>query len=161
MSLHHLPTMQMVSGSTHDMKRTTPPPARRKCALMSSKVKPIDGPAYFTMALMAAVMLSPWICLHLLPFLKIEICVLPVARWHHRYATRRRMAATGHSWGWLVWPCPINAPLTPLLRVVNKNGGGCAETTFVGPSLCRRVIGVRVDVCQGRQSRGEDQELHE
>ena len=28
------------------------------------------------------------------------------------------MAATGHSWGWLVRPCPINSPLTPLLWVV-------------------------------------------
>ena len=49
----------MVSGSTHAMKRTMLPPAWRKCALMSSKVKQIDGPVYFTMALMAAVMSSP------------------------------------------------------------------------------------------------------
>ena len=87
---------------------------------MSSKVKPIDVPAYFTMALMAAVISPPWIYCHLLPFLKLEIGVLPVARWHHRYATRRCMAATGHSWGWPVRPCQINSPLTPFFWVVKR-----------------------------------------
>ena len=41
------------------------------------------------------------------------------------------------------------------------NGEGCADTTSVVPSLCRRVIDVRVDVRQGRHPRGKAQEIHE
>ena len=40
------------------------------------------------------------------------------------------------------------------------NGGGCADTTFMCPYLCRRVIDVRVDVSQGHHHWEEDQELH-
>ena len=55
---------------------------------MSALVNPISGPAAQTMALMAAVILSPRICCHLLPFLKLEIGVAPVALWRQMRATR-------------------------------------------------------------------------
>ena len=42
-----------------------------------------------------------------------------------------------------------------------SDGGGCADTSSVGPSLCHHVINVCVDMRQGRHSRGEYQELHE
>ena len=95
-------------------------PARRECALMSASVKPIDGPSDRTMDMMAAVMSSPRICCHLLPYLKLDIGVSPVAPWRRRYANRQCMAATGHSWGWPVRPFPIDYPLTPFLWVVNR-----------------------------------------
>ena len=41
------------------------------------------------------------------------------------------------------------------------NGGGCADTTSVIPSLCLGVIDVHLDVCQGRYPWGEYQDLHE
>ena len=87
MSLRHLPTRLMVSVSSRAMKRSTLPAAQMKSALMSSTVKFFYGTADCTMALVAAVMSSPWICFHLLPFLKLEIGVLPVAPWRHKYAT--------------------------------------------------------------------------
>ena len=111
---------QMVSGSTRAMSRATTPPARRECALMSASVKPIYRPSDRTTALMEAVMLSPQICCHLLTLLKLVIDVSPVAPWCCRYATRRRMAATGHSWGWPVRPCPIDYPLKLFLWFVNR-----------------------------------------
>ena len=45
---------------------------------MSALLNQIDGPAARTMALMAAAISSPQICCHLLPFLKLEIGVVPV-----------------------------------------------------------------------------------
>ena len=41
------------------------------------------------------------------------------------------------------------------------NGGGCADTTSVISSLCRRVIDVRVDLRKKCHPWGEDQELNE
>ena len=49
--------------------------------------KPIDGTAAPKMALMVAMMLSSRICFHLVPLLKLEIGVLLVALFRHRYAT--------------------------------------------------------------------------
>ena len=66
---------------------------------MSALVNPISGPAAQTMALMAAVILSPRIFCHLLPFLKLEIGVAPVALWRQMRATRWHIAATGHPLG--------------------------------------------------------------
>ena len=42
-----------------------------------------------------------------------------------------------------------------------RDGGGCADTFSVGPSLCLCVIDMLVDVRQGCHPRGKDQELHE
>ena len=97
-----------------------PPPVRRECMLMSALVNPVDGNYARTTDLMAAMMSSPKICCHLLTFLKLEMGILSLLFWRHRYATCQRMAATRHSWGWLVRPCLINSPLTPLLWVVNR-----------------------------------------
>ena len=52
-------------------------------------------------------------------------------------------------------------PLDAIITGCEKNGGGCADTTSVGPSLRLRVIDVRVDVRQGRHHQGEDQEIYE
>ena len=80
---------------------------------MYALVKPSDGTADQTTALMAAVMSSTWICYHLLPILKLEIGILPVAPWRRRCANRQLMTATGHYWGWPVRLCPIYSTLTP------------------------------------------------
>ena len=75
------------------------PPDHSDRALMSALVNPIDGPAARMTDLMAAVMLSPVICCHLVAFLKLERGVSLVTPWRQRYATQRRMSATGHTWG--------------------------------------------------------------
>ena len=115
MSLLYLRTRRMVSSPTRSMRRAMHPPAQRECVLMSALVKPVDRPADHKTALMTALMLFPRICCHLLPFLKLEIGVFPMAPWRCRYATWRRMAATGHSWVWTVRPCPTNYLLTLFL----------------------------------------------
>ena len=120
MPIIYLPTRRMVYGSTRATRRAMHPPLQRECALMSALVKPIDEPADQTIALMAAIMLSPWIFCHILPFLKLEIGVSAVAPWRCRYATWRHMAAIGHSWGWSMRPCPINYPFTLLFLVLNR-----------------------------------------
>ena len=118
--LCHLPTRPMVSGSTHSMRRSVSPPARRERAMVSISLNPIDGPAARTTDLMEAVIFSTWICCHLSPFLKLEIGILLVAPWCRRYATQRLMDTNGHPWVWPVRPCPVNPPLTPFFWVVNR-----------------------------------------
>ena len=100
---------------------------------MSALLNQIDGPAARTMSLMAAAISSPQICSHLLPFLKLEIGVVPVVPLLRRYVTWQRMAATGHPWGWLVLPCLIDPPLTPFFYVVNRRlaKSTCARMLFL------------------------------
>ena len=50
----------------------------------------------------------------------LEMKISLVAPWSQRYATWWRMAVTGHHWGWLVRPCPINSPLTLFPFFVNS-----------------------------------------
>ena len=43
----------------------------------------------------------------------------------------------------------------------SSDGGGCDDTAFVGPCLCRRVIDVFIDVLQGGHPWCEEQDMHE
>ena len=69
---------------------------------------------------MAVVISYPRIWCHFPPFLMLEIGVSSVVPLHRRYATRQHMDATGHPWGWPVWPCPIDLPLNPFFFVVKR-----------------------------------------
>ena len=86
-SLCHLPTRQMVSGSTCAMRRAMALPVHRERALMLALVNPIAGSAARTTDPMAAVMLYPLIYCHLVAFLKLDRGVLLVAPWRQRYVT--------------------------------------------------------------------------
>ena len=96
MSLRHIPTRRMVSGSIFLMSREMSLPARRQHALMLASVKPMDRTAARTMERIAVVIFYPLIWCNLLACRTLDIGVSPVLLWHQMHDTRRLMADTGY-----------------------------------------------------------------
>ena len=115
MSLHHLPTMRMVSGSTFARIISVDLLDQSEIPLMSTLVNPVDKPTAQTMEYIAYVILSLQIWCHLLAVRMMEMDVLTVLLWCLRYATLQHISATVTPWGWPVFPFPINRPLNPVL----------------------------------------------
>ena len=119
-SLRHLPTRRIVSVSTRAMRRAMAPPARIDRALTSYGANPTWGPMRVVVARSTAVILE-------LRTVDQTVLLKTAVRWVsgvapccRRCATRRRMAATAHTRGCPVAPCPMDSPLTPFLCVVKR-----------------------------------------
>ena len=133
--LRHLPTRWMVSGSACTISKSMAPLARRERALMYALTNPIVGTAARMTDLLAAVILYPRICCHLLPPLIIEKGVLPLVPVRWRYGTHRRIAATVQPWVLPVLPWLINSPLTQFFYLVKRR---------LKKSACARILLVEV-----------------
>mmetsp|Transcript_42841 Transcript_42841/g.130289 ORF Transcript_42841/g.130289 Transcript_42841/m.130289 type:complete len:298 (-) Transcript_42841:579-1472(-) len=132
MSLRHLPTNRMVSGSTLLSIKAMTPPARIDRALTSSVRNPTDGPNEATASRTAAVMSVLRTCVQLVPFLTAARGVLSVVRWDRSSTTSLPIAATAYAHGCPDRPCPIDSPLTPFFCVLKVRVTKSAAAILAG-----------------------------
>ena len=95
-------------------------PALTKIALMYLGVNPTWGLMILVAARNADVILSLRTVDYRFQLKMTAICVLFEALCYCGCATRRRMAATAHTRGRTVAPCPMDSPLMPFFCVVKR-----------------------------------------
>ena len=111
------------------------PPACIDSALTSSGVN-ITWVTMRIVAARSAVMISAlWTVDHIVLLKTAARCVSGVALCCRRCATRRRMAATTHAWGYPVSPCPIDSHLMPFFCVVKRRLTKVAATQVAAEAV--------------------------
>ena len=106
--------------------------------LTSASMNLVVGPAAWTMARMAAMILALQICYNVWSCLVEAMGVLPVAPFWRRYFTQGHRAATVQPWGCPVLPCPTGFTLTLFFWVVKRR-------LKIGSCACARTGRVRVE----------------